>query len=143
MDDKFSQQRPLMLITVDDDPDQINLIQGLCKEMWSDLAFKAFTSGEELLSYFFQIQNLPHSYDQVILLDVNMPKMSGFETLEEIRRMRDFETEPKIAMITGSVDQKRRQTSIDLGANLILEKPFELEGWKQILESVVQLSTKH
>lgn len=143
MESHLLYQRPLMLISVDDDTDQLNLIENLSKELRVELTFKGFTCGEDLLSYLSQMQNNAFIYDQVVLLDVNMPKMSGFETLEEIRKMKNLANDLKIAMITGSVDQKRRQTSLELGANLILEKPFELDGWKKMLESVIQLSLKN
>ena len=59
------------------------------------------------------------TYD-LILLDVMMPELNGFETCE---RIREYSNVP-IIMLTAKGDEKDRVRGLDLGADDYLTKPF-------------------
>lgn len=58
----------------------------------------------------------------LVLLDVSMPKINGYEILEQVRQGDRPET--KIILLTGRVYEEEVQKGMSLGADLYLEKPF-------------------
>ncbi len=61
---------------------------------------------------------------RVLLLDLMMPKMSGFEVLEAIRAEREFRYTPVI-VLTASTDAKSKLRALQLGATDFLSKPVD------------------
>lgn len=64
-------------------------------------------------------------YD-LILLDVDMPNMTGFEALEQIRKD-SKNTETTIVMLTGRTTEEDLQRGLTLGADSYITKPFDLD----------------
>jgi DNA-binding response OmpR family regulator len=59
----------------------------------------------------------------LILCDVSMPEMNGFEVLEELRRDPAFAAIPFV-FLTAHTDSRNRRRGMDLGANDYVTKPF-------------------
>ena len=59
----------------------------------------------------------------VILLDINMPKMNGIQAQNEMKK---YQPNARFIMVTGCVDGEMIQKAIDQGADTILRKPFKL-----------------
>jgi len=72
---------------------------------------------------------------QVILLDLKLPKMDGFEVLERIRSAESTQYLPVVILTTSSEDQDRIR-GYDLGANSFVRKPVEFD---KFIEAVRQL----
>ncbi|MDE3105689.1 MAG: response regulator [Acidobacteriota bacterium] len=64
---------------------------------------------------------------QLMLLDWNMPGISGVECLEECRR-RHLAPAMKVMMVTSEADHVRVQRALDVGADEFLMKPFSRES---------------
>jgi CheY-like chemotaxis protein len=58
----------------------------------------------------------------VVLLDVQMPRMDGLETL---RRLQEFRSRPKIIMCSGVDDPNKIREALSLGAHSYLLKPIQ------------------
>jgi len=58
-----------------------------------------------------------------LLLDIHMPNMNGFETLEHIRQHEHHNNLPVIVITSDEIEKKK---SFSLGANDFLSKPFKL-----------------
>jgi chemosensory pili system protein ChpA (sensor histidine kinase/response regulator) len=71
----------------------------------------------------------------VILLDIEMPRMDGYEVAAEVRRNPRTARIP-IIMITSRVGEKHRSRAIELGVDDYLGKPYQ-EG--QLLEAIEPL----
>ncbi len=104
------------ILIVDDEPN-------VCNFLTEFLDFKGFTSrstlsGKEALS----VLNSEH-FD-LVLLDLIMPEMNGFETLERIRK-----DQPKLPIIilTGVKDKNVANDSMEMGAVDFIPKPIDLE----------------
>lgn len=70
------------------------------------------------------VTQLQDIYPDVVLLDIEMPKMDGFEVLRRVRgddRLKDL----PIIMITSRTGAKHMQQALDLGVNEYLGKPFQ------------------
>ncbi len=90
-----------------------NLLQ---RAGWRVLAAKDGVDALEQL----QVSERP----QLFLLDVEMPRMDGFEFLATIRQMDEFKQTP-VVFITSRSGEKHRRKGIELGASDYLVKPFQ------------------
>lgn len=66
----------------------------------------------------------PDPFD-LVLLDVNMPELDGFQVLEKIRKTPELENLPVI-MVTGHVDSASVMRGVELKVNDYLVKPYKL-----------------
>ncbi len=66
------------------------------------------------------LQMLENEHPSLVLLDVNMPKLDGWETCRLIREISDV----PIIMLTGRDDEIDKARGLDLGADDYLTKPF-------------------
>ena len=72
---------------------------------------------------------------QVVLLDLNLPKISGLEVLRRLRANERTKHLP-VVILTSSNEEQDRLRSYDLGANSYVRKPVD---FNQFIESVRQL----
>jgi two-component system response regulator len=92
-------------------------------------------SGEDLLRHLEEVvQGLAH-LPALILLDVNMPVMDGFEVLRTIRAKPALRDVPLI-MLTGSDSLSDRERAMALGANDLKVKPCNLEDYVTLFDSL-------
>ena len=104
------------VLVVDDTPANIQLVSGLLRERYK---VKAATSGEKAL----KIARVDPAPD-LILLDVMMPEMDGYEVC---RRLQGDPTTQAIPVIflTGNDDEGERREGLALGAVDYITKPVE------------------
>ena len=84
------------------------------------------------------LEKLHGAVPAVMLLDVEMPRMDGFELLRRVRDDSRWREMPVI-MITSRTAEKHRKLAMDLGATLFLGKPFEEQD---LLAQVARVTTK-
>ncbi|MTJ09746.1 hybrid sensor histidine kinase/response regulator [Anabaena sp. UHCC 0204] len=80
-----------------------------------------------------------HPEIEVIISDLEMPRMNGFELLSHIRQNPDFAKKP-VVVLTSRSAEKHRQLAYELGANSYLTKPY-LEH--EFLSTVDSLANKN
>jgi two-component system chemotaxis response regulator CheY len=123
----------MKILVVDDERDIQTLFeQRFRKEIRSEEMFFVFTySGEEALSYLTQ-----HVSEAVLILsDINMPGMNGFELLKQIKAK--FESPPPIVMmITAYGDSENYKLAMSLGADDFLTKPLDFNILKEKLKHI-------
>lgn len=103
------------ILVVDDD----ELVVLAIRELLTPLGFSVTTcsSGPEAIE-----KVVADRYDLVIL-DVIMPEMDGFEVCQRIRQI-DSYTETPIMMLTAKSGEEDRHRGMEAGANLYLSKPI-------------------
>jgi CheY-like chemotaxis protein len=76
------------------------------------------------------LQNTPDI--DVVLMDVMMPEMDGYETMREVRKLTQFATLPMIAL-TAKAMKGDREKCIEAGASDYITKPVEPEQLLSLL----------
>jgi chemosensory pili system protein ChpA (sensor histidine kinase/response regulator) len=87
------------------------------------------------LDAFEQLQKSPTPPD-AILLDVEMPRMSGYELLATLRSQEKFANVP-VVMVTSRAGEKHRRKAMELGANEYTVKPFLEDALVSLLRKLV------
>ena len=116
---------------VDDDIDDQYLIESSFKQFSPPIPTKQLSDGEELLASLTETPELP----RLILLDLNMPRMNGFEALEALRNVPAFQKIP-VVVLTTSNRAEEKQRSMALGADGFLSKPPSQQAVVSMLEQL-------
>ena len=128
-----------MILLVEDNPDDEALtIRALKKNNISnDLA--VVRDGAEALEFLFctgaYADRDPNDRPQVILLDINLPKVDGLEVLRRIRADEKTRLLP-VVILTSSNEEQDLIKSYSLGANSYVRKPVDFD---RFVEAVRQL----
>ena len=104
------------ILVVDDTPEAVELLV----EFLSTKGYEVLTatSGEEAL------RRVKEDRPHLVLLDVEMPKMNGMETL---RRIREIDPEMGVIMATGVNEEDVGRKALEMGAFDYIVKPLDMK----------------
>ena len=81
----------------------------------------------------------PAGYYDIILMDVQMPRMDGYEAARQIRALKDPEKAGiPIVAVTANAFEEDRKTAIDSGMNGHLAKPYDIPAIMETLERLIR-----
>jgi CheY-like chemotaxis protein len=96
-------------------------------------------NGQEALDYLFGKDKYANRDEfpipALILLDLKMPKIDGFEVLRQVKSTEKLKRIP-IVILTSSKEEGDRALSYDIGANSYLLKPVSFEGFTEVVKKI-------
>lgn len=96
-------------------------------------------NGQEALDYLFGRDKYSNRDEYpipaLILLDLKMPGIDGFEVLRQIKSTEFLKRIPVI-ILTSSKDEGDRALSYDIGANSYLLKPVSFDGFTEVVKKI-------
>lgn len=104
----------MKILVVDDDPRLREALEVGLQLQWEEADVLAAADGEAGLEVFYQEE------PDIVLLDISMPRMNGFEVLREIRRVSDV----PVIMLTARGEDVDQAHGLELGADDYVPKPF-------------------
>jgi CheY-like chemotaxis protein len=78
-----------------------------------------------------------HPMPSLIILDLIMPEIDGFEVLRWIKEKRGPEAMP-VVVLTSSMDPQAESKSMALGAAAFYQKPMDLDGLGRVVREIVE-----
>jgi len=128
-----------LILLVEDNDDDAQLTLRALKMNHVANRIDVARDGAEALDYLFcrgaYADRDPQVMPQVVLLDLKLPKVTGMEVLEQIRRDPRTRRLPVVILTSSSVESDLA-TSYDLGANSYIRKPVD---FAQFMEAVNNL----
>ncbi len=128
-----------VILLVEDNPDDVKLTMRALKKANVLNEVVVAQDGAEAIDYLFGEGKYTgrdlNQKPQVVLLDLKMPKVDGFEVLQRIRADERTKLLPVVILTTSSED-KDRVTSYQFHANSFVRKPVDFD---QFTEAVRQL----
>lgn len=123
----------------DDDSDDRMFFTDAFDEIKIKTKVKTFNDGVDLMNY-LNIDDavLPN----VLFLDLNMPKKSGFECLKEIKKNDRFKDIAIVIYSTSSSEEHIEETFIN-GANIYVKKPSNFAILKKILSDIIVINWQY
>ncbi len=107
------------ILIVDDDPDIVTAIETAL----SDTSATVTSARDGVTAV-----SLAESSDpDLVVLDIMLPKKSGFLVLEKIRKGKPKGSKPKVVMITGNQGMRHKQYAQTLGVDAYINKPFAMD----------------
>jgi two-component system, response regulator len=123
------------IFIVDDDPDDRQVILDAFLENDNTITHHCIENGQDLITNLVESEG---HYPEVILLDLNMHKLSGLAALAEIRRNRNY-NQIAVIVLTTSTHHGDRKAAFELGANCYLNKPQTYSGLIDLSASICKL----
>ena len=108
------------ILVVDDEPDMTLLFK---MALESDGSFTVFTFNDPVIA----LSNFKAGLYDLIILDIKMPKMDGFDLYQEIKKI---DSQVRICFLTASemyYEEFRREAYCTLDKDMFLRKPIENE----------------
>ena len=126
---------PYKLLLADDNKDLVRVLQRRLSEEGYEVVV-AF-DGKETLA------KVKEDKPDIILLDLMMPELNGFEVLKEIKKMREENKDKRrpVIIISGKGDLEDVVKCYNLEADHYLNKPFSIEEMRSAIKKMVSLIT--
>ena len=122
---------PVTIILIEDDPGHARLIEKNVRRAGVNNMIRLYTDGTSAMAYLFG-----HDADgrrnvdstQLVLLDLNLPDMSGIDILRRIKAD-DLLKRLPVVVLTTTDDKAEIQRCYDLGCNVYITKPVDYESF--------------
>jgi len=132
-------KKPITILIADDDPDDRMLALEALNENHLTNNIYFVEDGEELLDYlhhrgqYTDVASAPRP--GMILLDLNMPRMDGRESIREIKSTAELRDIPVVILTTSKSEEDIART-YNLGANSYITKPVTFEGLVEVMRGL-------
>lgn len=128
--------RPIEILLVEDSPGDVRLAQEVFLESKVINNLSVARDGEEALAFLKKKGDFHNSpTPDIILLDLNLPRIDGREVLTEIKNDPKLMRIP-VVVLTMSDAETDIVRSYNLRANCYIKKPLELNGFIEIIKAV-------
>lgn len=122
------------ILLVDDDADILTAMRTALTETGATL--DTASDGDTA------VQKIASGAPDLVVLDMMLPKRSGFLVMERLKRDRGSDGAPRVIMITGNQGTRHRVYAESLGIDLYINKPFRMEklitGIKNLISEVAE-----
>lgn len=120
------------IILVEDNKAEADLTKIVCRDLKIESEILHFSDGEELL---IKLPALPLAQISYILLDLNMPRVNGYQVLQKLSTEPNWKKLPVI-VFSSSTSENDVNTCYDLGANAYVTKPMDINKLTQVIQSI-------
>jgi CheY-like chemotaxis protein len=124
------------VFSVEDNDGDYSLMEFVLKRCLGTVDLRRATDGEQAVTF---LKSSATSIDQprpdLVLLDVNIPRMSGFDVLEFLKSQ-DFIRDVPVVMFTSSKEVREKRKALALGAEEFITKPNSLDGMFEVLGQI-------
>lgn len=130
--------KPVTIIMIEDDEGHARLIEKNIRRAGVNNEIIPFTNGTEALAYLLG----PDGSGQesagrhlLILLDLNLPDMTGVSILEKVKNNQHTRRSP-VVVLTTTDDEREIRRCYDLGANVYITKPVDYDGFANAIRQL-------
>jgi CheY-like chemotaxis protein len=123
------------VIMIDDDDTDRMLAARTFKISGLEGGFLTLASGQEGIAHLISRKEAQEPLPDLLLLDINMPEMSGFDVLKVLRQDEAFRS-LKIWIFSNSKYDEDRTKALDLGADDFHSKPSDLKAYREFFTAI-------
>ena len=128
--------QPVTIIMVEDDAGHARLIERNIRRAGISNQVRHFSDGTSALDYIFNGTDGPClNGPALILLDLNLPDMSGTDILAKIKSAPQLKRTP-VVVLTTTDDKVEIQRCYDLGCNVYITKPVNYESFADAIRQL-------
>lgn len=127
------------ILLIEDDPVHVKLIERILKKSGFNNHLTIIRDGEKAFNYLMnQKGEMPEEnfvYPHLILMDINLPKVNGFEILRRIKQSPKLLYIP-VVILTTSCNRTDLEKCYEYHANSYITKPLDFEEFNQKIRSI-------
>jgi CheY-like chemotaxis protein len=132
-------ENPAQILLVEDNQMDVVLTLDAFREAKLKNTIQVARNGREALDYLFGLGKYTDRtlfpMPNLILLDLKMPGIDGFEVLRQVKNAEMLKRIP-VVILTSSKEEGDRALSYDIGANSYLLKPVSFEGFTDVVKKI-------
>lgn len=131
--------RQVDVLLIDDNQADIKLTLHVMNEENPSRRVYVVQDGEEAMDFILGRRQDPATHTSsfgLILLDLKLPKVNGFEILEALRRESELKTLPVVILSSSNQDRDVHR-SYELGANGYVQKPADFDTFRCVIRRIV------
>jgi len=126
----------IQVLLVEDSPGDVRLTQEAFRDANRSIQLHVAADGVEAMAFLrHQGVHIHAPRPDLILLDLNLPKMDGREVLAHIKENDDLKTIPTVILTTSDAEADIVK-SYELQANCYLTKPVQLDAFESLVKSI-------
>ena len=126
------------ILHVEDDPDDVELLQSAFEDIANLPDVKVIREGHKVLPWLEQQSVLP----DVIVMDLNLPKMHGKEILAAIKA-NDHLRDLPVVILTTSSSKEDKNYCLNHGVSTYITKPATVQGFKDAVKMILAAAGTH
>jgi CheY-like chemotaxis protein len=133
-----SEPQAITIVMVEDDEGHARLIEKNIRRAGVNNEIIPFTDGTSALEYMLGADGSGEASARrhfLVLLDLNLPDMTGVDILAKIKANRHTRRSP-VVILTTTDDQREIQRCYDLGANVYITKPVDYESFANAIRQL-------
>ncbi|MDZ4791928.1 MAG: response regulator [Hyphomicrobiales bacterium] len=126
------------IIMIEDDEGHVRLIEKNIRRAGVSNEIVHLSDGASALGYFFNVMGKPNAQRSsavLILLDLNLPDMTGVEILQRLKADDVLKLAPVIVLTTTD-DKTEIQRCYDLGCNVYVTKPVDYDNFANAIRQL-------
>ena len=127
------------ILHVEDDPNDALLFQHACQKAGVSFKLQAVNDGDQAIDYLRGLDEFgdrrKHPFPQLVLLDLKMQRMTGFDVLEWLQQHAEFKTFP-VVVLTSSDQESDRKRALRLGAAEYCVKPGGIQKLTELVQQI-------
>ena len=128
--------KPVVIVMIEDDEGHARLIEKNIRRAGISNMIHHFTDGTSALDYLWNDPHGPaHNGPALVLLDLNLPDMSGTDILANIKSDERLKRTP-VVVLTTTDDKVEIQRCYDLGCNVYITKPVDYEAFAGAIQQL-------
>lgn len=126
------------ILLVEDNPADADLTQVAFEAVGTPADIEVVPNGEEAINYLVRHGSYHDALaPQLVLLDLNLPRVGGFEVLASIKSLQATRHIP-VVVLTSSESSEDIIRSYRLGANCYLTKPFSVAAYREMAKRLYE-----
>jgi chemotaxis family two-component system response regulator Rcp1 len=127
---------PVKILLVEDSPDDVLLTEEALRHGRMANGLRVVGDGEAAMDYLQQRGEYANeALPDLVLLDLNLPKMDGMEVLAELKKSPELRTVP-VVVLTTSTAERDVLRAYDSHVNAYVTKPLEVDEFVRVVRSV-------
>ena len=132
----IASHRPARVLLVEDNEADVRLTREALREAGDHVRLSAVGDGDKAIAFLRRDDGFADApRPDLVLLDLNLPRKSGLEVLDEMRADESLAHIPVI-MLTSSAAQSDVEASYARGANAYVVKPLELDAFMDLIGAI-------
>jgi len=127
---------PASILLVEDSPDDVLLTEEALRRGRMARGLRVVRDGEAALDFLYRRGEYANeTRPDLVLLDLNLPRMDGLEVLEQMKKSRELRCVPVVALTT-SIAERDVLRAYDNYVNAYVTKPLDIDEFIRIVRSV-------